>query len=765
MRSGEHRCSVGWNPLALVYSVWLENEAAVKAMISVKSARCAMILSLVATLLVACVTARPETPTATETPTLPSSATAAPSPSPTAGLLPTSPASSPPPTLEFDRPTITSQPVSPLAAPPSPTPTSGALPPAIVLRRPVLVDGERGRLYATGQVNGEPGTVILSTVDGRLLSDPVESGELAVDRERDLLIIDNGSTGLSIIVPATGELMAKVNLPPQEDVPRPQLDPATGLIYAFRDHVVLTVDPAAGAVVRTTELDLQSTVCGEPAGPAKIWRSHYDLLSNRLFLVFVTYVCTPWTGATVVAYDMPDLTPIGSFEIDPNYQAEPFQGSLFGTTRPRMGPNQYWAWSGREPWYSAPGDDNLALRGLVADWGRGLLYEAVGQEIGIVDPASRQTVGHVSLELLSGGYLAAHDPITDQLYFLVGAGRLYLMSTATLFATVRPPQPAPSGLPVGPVLVLRVSSGWPADPYLAGLWQDAQCRAGVGSLFIRPDQETGWRRVPVAAETRCDALADLALSPSFAQDRTLLVADNALETVLLSEDGGLSWQRSVTVFPAGTRFDSLLISSGYPSDGMLFAHTRAGDVYRSHDGGHSWVVLDVRLAQLAISHEFGEDRTLMGADGSSLFISRDGGDNWAPVGATPNKEPLVMLSLAPLYDRWHVAFAFTVGGGLYRSLDGGNTWEYKMAVADSGTAQIVYAPAIEENRPVFLLHGHSLEASYDGWNSTWGFGPRFKVPAVEFTTLAISPRFAEDGLLFLGTADGQVISANAWPPR
>jgi outer membrane protein assembly factor BamB len=736
-------------------------EAEMKAKLACR----AVVLVSVIALLAACVTPQPATPTTllTATPSPPSLIPG--SPTPTRPPMLSSPVSSPPSTPEPAGPTPARPPVSPSVTTPLPTVPAGISPPAITLRQPVLVDGERGRLYAAGQVNALPRTVMLSTVDGQLLADFEPSGALAVDRNHDRLVIDDGQAGLYVYAAATGDLLSSVPLPTQESVPRPQVDPATGLIFAFRGHQVLTVDPDVGTVVGTADLDVESTVCSEPAGPARIWQSHYDLLTSRLYLVLITYVCTPWTGATVVAYDMPDLAPIGRFEIDPNYQAEPFQGSLFGTTRPRMGPNQYWAWSGGEPWYSASGEGSLALRGIVADWARGLIYEAVDQEMHIVDPTSRKTVGQVALEVLSDGHLVAHDPITDQLYFLTGSGRLYLAPAADLFAQVGPPQPAPSGLPVRPVLALRVSPGWPADPFMAGLWENSECPAAGGSLFVRPDQAAGWNRVAVAPDGRCDALADLVLSPSFAQDRNLLVADNNQETVLLSTDGGHIWQHPVSAFPAGTRFESLLISSDYPSDGTLFAHTTGGLVYRSRDGGRTWGLLDVRLSQIAISHEFGEDHTLMGADGSSLFISQDRGDTWAPLGATPGSERLVLLSLAPLFNRWHVVFAFTAGGSLYRSLDGGETWEYKMAVAGNDRAQIVYAPDIEENRPVFLLHGHSLEASYDGWDSTWGFGPRFRVPAVEFTSLAISPRFADDGLLFLGTADGQVISADASPPR
>jgi photosystem II stability/assembly factor-like uncharacterized protein len=524
------------------------------------------------------------------------------------------------------------------------------------------------------------------------------------------------------------------------------------------------VDPDGGEVVRTTELELETLVCGQPRGPADIIESHLDLLSRRLFLTLVTYVCTPWVGVTLLAVDLPGMVQVGRFETGPNYQAEPFGGSLYGTTLPRMGPNHTWAWGEGEPWYSVTDEASLGLGGIVADWGRGLIYEAIGGEIRVIDPGSREVLARVGLGSLAESRLVGHDPLTDQLYFLSGTGRLSLLPAATLLEGGGTPEPAPATLPGRPVLRLEVSPGWPADRTLVGLWENGQCPLSGGLLYIQPNPESGWRRVPVGDPGECESLADLVLSPAFGTDRTLLVAANDGETILRSSDGGGSWRAAETPFPAATSFRELLISSGYSSDGIVFARTADRSLWRSEDGGRIWQRLDIRLDLVRLSPEFGQDRTMLGTDGTLLLRSGDGGESWTTIGATPNSEPLVMLSLAPLYQRWQVAFAFTASGGFYRSLDGGQSWERKMAVGARDRAEIVYAPGFEENRPVFLLHGGALDVSYDGWDSTWGFGPRFEVPAVEFTSLAISPDFANDGLLFLGTADGQVISADASPP-
>lgn len=99
-------------------------------------------------------------------------------------------------------------------------------------------------------------------------------------------------------------------------------------------------------------------------------------------------------------------------------------------------------------------------------------------------------------------------------------------------------------------------------------------------------------------------------------------------------------------------------------------------------------------------------------------------------------------------------------------MDGGQHWESVLTTQDGWIKQLVYAPAIEQNRPVFVLsaltdqtmsrsvESNRLYRSNDG-GQTWQI---FDLPAgVIPTALAISPRFAQDRTLFIGTAEGRVL--------
>jgi photosystem II stability/assembly factor-like uncharacterized protein len=119
----------------------------------------------------------------------------------------------------------------------------------------------------------------------------------------------------------------------------------------------------------------------------------------------------------------------------------------------------------------------------------------------------------------------------------------------------------------------------------------------------------------------------------------------------------------------------------------------------------------------------------------------------------------------------HGDFVLAHDHTLYRSADGGKSWDAVLNIASpigGGAlvvpAQLVYAPAGEANRQVFLLvrirdnvdpasERGTLYRSGDG-GLTW---QEVGLPeGVSPTVLTMSPNFAEDGLLFLGTADGQV---------
>jgi photosystem II stability/assembly factor-like uncharacterized protein len=258
-------------------------------------------------------------------------------------------------------------------------------------------------------------------------------------------------------------------------------------------------------------------------------------------------------------------------------------------------------------------------------------------------------------------------------------------------------------------------------------------------------------------------VTSLAVSSDYADDQTLLLGVVG-RGIFKSTDGGQVWLPASAGL-TNMRIDKILIAPGFAAHQTAFAWL-AGltekAIYRSTDGGDTWQAFDPPSRILALSPEFGQDRTLAStryndlSERVELYLSRDGGDQWQVVGTLPEGVLIQELSLAPLFTQWQTMFAMARQAdqpALYRSSDGGRSWA---AVLTPGAdiQQLVYVPDIEEDRPMFLLAGETVYRSGDG-GLTW---QEFDLPAnIVPTALAISPNFAQDGLLFLGTAEGQVV--------
>lgn len=299
---------------------------------------------------------------------------------------------------------------------------------------PLLIHSERGRIYAQAQVDGVPRTAVLSVADGRLLASYELSGRLALDRAHNRLVVDQGAAGLAILDAETGSLLATVGLPAAESrQAAPQVDSTSGVIYAFRDKSVYVIDGSSGRIERTVEPNIGTIVCGEPGGPAVISESLYDQVHQKLYLTFITYICTPSVGVSIVAFDAATMAELGRQGAEIRYQAVAFGDNLYGTSVSRLGPISYWAWNEAGEWFDEGNEYEGNLAGITADWGRQLVYEAVGSQVRIIDPGTRQVINRVDVPLLaSDGRLVGHDPISDNLYFLVGGGRLEVWAAGNL---------------------------------------------------------------------------------------------------------------------------------------------------------------------------------------------------------------------------------------------------------------------------------------------------------------------------------------------
>ena len=166
------------------------------------------------------------------------------------------------------------------------------------------------------------------------------------------------------------------------------------------------------------------------------------------------------------------------------------------------------------------------------------------------------------------------------------------------------------------------------------------------------------------------------LSPAFERDR-LLYLGCARHGIFRSSDGGdhfgLMWNT------APDSLSDIELSPDFLADQTMFASLASG-IYRSRDRGTSWEHLDGDRrrsgGRLAISPDFVRDRLLLLGSPHGLFRSADSGESWeGPIEIGGESRPIGAIALSPAFTSDREVLVYPIGRRLYRSTDGGETFE------------------------------------------------------------------------------------------
>jgi photosystem II stability/assembly factor-like uncharacterized protein len=191
------------------------------------------------------------------------------------------------------------------------------------------------------------------------------------------------------------------------------------------------------------------------------------------------------------------------------------------------------------------------------------------------------------------------------------------------------------------------------------------------------------------------------LSPEFADDKTILLGLRR-HGVWKSEDGGVEWSRD---WDGPVDYVTALeMSPGFAVDGTAFAGIRGSGIYVTRDWGESWqpanegfwyldqeqavaspnYVIDPPLLRaikdvlLLVSPNFVEDQIVFASSSAGLFQSKDGGVSWTGVTVESSLEnvPVIAIGVSPDFGVDETIIASFKGRGIYRSMDGGTTFEF-----------------------------------------------------------------------------------------
>ena len=224
--------------------------------------------------------------------------------------------------------------------------------------------------------------------------------------------------------------------------------------------------------------------------------------------------------------------------------------------------------------------------------------------------------------------------------------------------------------------------------------------AGSGDSWLK--QDSGLEESRLSA----DPLA-VATSPVFHNTRgDLTVFVGGASGLARSVLAGAEWIHVLGVAPQAG-ITSIVLSPAYGSDGTVFAASRGSGVFRSVTRGQSWDMANNGLGnlmvhQLAISPSYSSDRTLLAATDGGVFISRDGGQGW---NATSVTQAVSTVALAPDFPASRAAFTSSAGQGgvVMQSVDGGVNWHpITNGLPNAEIFTIGISPDFANDRNVFI---------------------------------------------------------------
>jgi photosystem II stability/assembly factor-like uncharacterized protein len=288
---------------------------------------------------------------------------------------------------------------------------------------------------------------------------------------------------------------------------------------------------------------------------------------------------------------------------------------------------------------------------------------------------------------------------------------------------------------------------------------DVLFAAGFDGLFRSDDLATSWSEL----QTQSEQITGFAVSPNFAQDRTV-VASTYVKGAYISHDAGGTWTPIDVGLgskdPGNNKFAPLwrehdvVFSPDFVHDHTLFLAT-INDLRRSTDGGASWDMMNVEPIEsgdanhsryvIAVSPNYATDHTVfLGSFTGHLLRSTSSGDSgsWTRIGTVPYRVRSIMVS--PAFATDHTVFISTLNG-VYRSTDAGASWQRSGGTFDQPI--LAMSPAFPTDHTLFAGTWRGLFVTHDGGHS-WTAHTAAPLPtSVRVDVVAVSPTFASDHLV------------------
>ena len=276
--------------------------------------------------------------------------------------------------------------------------------------------------------------------------------------------------------------------------------------------------------------------------------------------------------------------------------------------------------------------------------------------------------------------------------------------------------------------------------------------------------------------------SNLRISKRHGTNRTIFLS--GFDGLFLSSDGGLSWSESETL--PSTIIVGLAISPVYHEDSSIAVTTYINGAHLSNDLGATWKAINngidghrrrfksadriARLFNIVFSPDYAKDHTLLSSSWTHFLKSTDGGMHWkeiplirqswwkfaTDISGTNSLLRQFIITPSPNFALDRTVYLGTRQGVIFRSNDGGESFS-AIGSVPHGFRSLAISPGFASD---LILYAGTTEGIYK--TTDGGYTWTCSQPGIDaITNLAISPNYSVDQTVFAGTRDGLFITRDA----
>jgi photosystem II stability/assembly factor-like uncharacterized protein len=303
----------------------------------------------------------------------------------------------------------------------------------------------------------------------------------------------------------------------------------------------------------------------------------------------------------------------------------------------------------------------------------------------------------------------------------------------------------------------------------------------VQNYFLRStDGGYEWKELVNGLDNKY-IFSSVAISPFYRRDGLVYVSSDG-SGIYRSRDGGGSWQAVNEGLGTG-RVGILCMSPGYEDGAVVLAAGVEGGLYRALLTEVAWrpvIEEAVKVTALGFSPDPVSEIVVAGDDQGNIWVSEDGGKTWRIRYRMEELGRITAVGVSDQFSHDRTFFIGTEREGLFRTVDGGETFDVlkggpseesfhcaekrRRSASGKHVMSIALAPNYGKSRTVYATTWYDAVYKSDDGGETWerlGQGlscdrqaDTYNVPVPHFRELKLSENLESDGTLFLAGFDG-----------